>query len=61
MNKVYKILDDISKYENNTMSDNIKTRLNNNLKQYLKELNVSYISLITKVDSKKVVKELIKN
>lgn len=58
--KSLKILDDIKRYESNTMEDNIRNRLDKVLNLYLNEVWHSYMTLLSKVKSDYLYKELMK-
>ena len=54
------MLEDIEKYKRNSLKELIENRLENNLKLYLNELNMSSERLSEKSLSLKVIKELSK-
>lgn len=58
--KSLKILDDIKRYESNTMEDNIRNRLDKVLNVYLNEVWHSYMTLLSKVKSDYLYKELMR-
>ena len=58
--KSLKILDDIKRYDSNTMDDNIRNRLDKVLNLYLNEVWHSYMTLLSKVKSDYLYKELMK-
>ena len=58
--KSLKILDDIKRYESNTMEDNIRNRLDKVLNLYLNEVWHSYMTLLSKVKSDYLYKELMR-
>ena len=59
--KSLKILDDLKRYESNTMEDNIRNRLDKVLNLYLNEVWHSYMTLLSKVKSDYLYKELMKS
>ena len=57
---LYKMLEDIEQYKKSSLKEMIEKRLENNLKLYLRELNLSSDRLLNKNVSFKVIKELSK-
>ena len=59
-NPIITIIEDINKFESQTLEISIEDRLDKILFNYLSELNNSYNALMTKLDKKSLVKEISK-
>ena len=58
--KIYRILELLEEYSDNSTSDNIKARLDKCFQLYLKDIDVAYYGLIDNINRKSVIKEMSK-